>query len=181
VHIRRVFLLLLSVHCVSSFISVWFSRRQNAPRVPEQVLIMAFCSYGGGRGSSVSIVSGYGLDDRAIADRSPAAAKDFSCIQTGSEAHTVSCTMGTGGPFSGAKRGWGVTLTNHPHLVPRSRMSRSYISSPPQAPPWRVAGLFCFAHMGNGCSGVHTAYSRGQAATHFRKQTCLIVVQYVSP
>jgi hypothetical protein len=25
-----------------------------------------------------------------------------------------------------------VTLTTHPHLVPRSRMSRSYISSPPK-------------------------------------------------
>jgi hypothetical protein len=29
-------------------------------------------------GSSVSIVSGYGLDDRAIEDRSPADAKGFS-------------------------------------------------------------------------------------------------------
>jgi hypothetical protein len=31
------------------------------------------------------------------------------------------------------KRGRGVTLTTHPHLVPRSRMCRSYISSPPSA------------------------------------------------
>jgi hypothetical protein len=38
--------------------------------------------------------------------------------------------MGTGGPFSGVKRGWGVTLTTHPHLVPWSWMSRSYTSSP---------------------------------------------------
>jgi hypothetical protein len=33
-------------------------------------------------------------------------AKDFSsilCVQTGSEAHTAACTMGTGGPFPGAK------------------------------------------------------------------------------
>jgi hypothetical protein len=30
------------------------------------------------------------------------------------------------------KRGRGVTLTTHPHLVPRSRMSRSYTSSPPE-------------------------------------------------
>jgi len=28
--------------------------------------------------------------------------------------------MGTGGPFPEAKRGRGVTLTTHPHLVPRS-------------------------------------------------------------
>jgi hypothetical protein len=39
----------------------------------------------------------------------------------------------------GIKRGRGVTLTTHPHLVPRSRMSRSYTSSP-QAPSWRVVG-----------------------------------------
>jgi hypothetical protein len=31
----------------------------------------------------------------------------------------------------GVKRGRGVTLTTHPHLVPRLRMSRSYTSSPP--------------------------------------------------
>jgi hypothetical protein len=41
-------------------------------------------------GSSVSIVSSYGLDDRVIEVRSPARAKDFSsslCVQTGSGAH----------------------------------------------------------------------------------------------
>jgi hypothetical protein len=54
------------------------------------------------RGSSVSIVSDYGLDDRAIGVRSPEGAKNFShslCVQTSSEAHPASCTMGTGGPF----------------------------------------------------------------------------------
>jgi hypothetical protein len=42
----------------------------------------------------------------AIEVRSPAGAKDFSsslCVQTGSGAHPASCTMGTGGPFPGAK------------------------------------------------------------------------------
>jgi hypothetical protein len=51
-------------------------------------------------------VSGYGVDDRAIEVRSPAEAKDFSsnlCVQTGSEAHSASCTMGTRGRFPGAK------------------------------------------------------------------------------
>jgi hypothetical protein len=51
-------------------------------------------------------MSGYGLDDQAIEVRSPAEAKDFSsnlCVQTGSGAHSDSCTMGTGGPFPGAK------------------------------------------------------------------------------
>jgi hypothetical protein len=32
----------------------------------------------------------------------------------------------------GLKRGRGVTLTTHPHLMPRLRMSRSYTSSPPR-------------------------------------------------
>jgi hypothetical protein len=51
-------------------------------------------------------VSDYGLDDRAIGVRSPAGAKNFSSnlrVQTGSGAHPASCTMGTGGPFPGAK------------------------------------------------------------------------------
>jgi hypothetical protein len=59
-------------------------------------------------GNSVSIVSGYGLDDLAIEVRSPAEAKDFSsnlCVQTGSGAHPASCTMVTGGSFPGVKRG----------------------------------------------------------------------------
>jgi hypothetical protein len=46
--------------------------------------------------------------------RFPAEAKDFSCslcVQTGSDAHPASCTMGTGGPSPGVYHGWGVTLT----------------------------------------------------------------------
>jgi hypothetical protein len=38
--------------------------------------------------------------------------------------------MGTGGPFPRAKLGRDVTLTTHPHLVPRSGMSRSYTPLP---------------------------------------------------
>jgi hypothetical protein len=50
------------------------------------------------RGSSVSTVSDYGLDERAGV-RSPAGAKDFSsslCVQIGSGVHPASCPMGTG-------------------------------------------------------------------------------------
>jgi hypothetical protein len=75
------------------------------------------------RGISVSIVSGYGLDDGAIHVRSPAEAKDLPCslsVQTGSETHPVYCTIGTGGPFPWVNHGRGVTLTFHLHLVPRS-------------------------------------------------------------
>jgi hypothetical protein len=58
------------------------------------------------RVSSVSIVSDYGLDDRAIGVRFPVGAKDISsilCVQTGYGAHPASCTMGNGGPFPGGK------------------------------------------------------------------------------
>jgi hypothetical protein len=75
------------------------------------------------RGSSVSIVSGYGLDDRAIEVRSPAGAKGFSfslCVHTGSGAHPASCPMGTGGPFTGGKALQGRDADHSPHLVPRS-------------------------------------------------------------
>jgi hypothetical protein len=88
------------------------------------------------RDSSASIVSLYRLDVRVIEVRSPAEEREFSsslCVQTGSGAHPASCTMGTGGPFHGVKRGRGVTLTSHPHLVPRSWVSRSYTSSLPCA------------------------------------------------
>jgi hypothetical protein len=83
--------------------------------------------------NSGSILSDYGLDDRAIGVRSPAGAKDFSsmfCVRTGSGTHPASCPMATGVLSPGVKRGRGVTLTTHPHLVPRSGMSKSYTSSP---------------------------------------------------
>jgi hypothetical protein len=57
-------------------------------------------------GSSISIVSGYGPDDRAIEVRSLERREDFSsslCVQTASGDHPASCTMGTGGYFPGGK------------------------------------------------------------------------------
>jgi hypothetical protein len=58
------------------------------------------------RDSSGSIVSDYGLDDRAIEVRSPTGAENFSsspCVQTGSGTHPASYPMGTGGPLTGGK------------------------------------------------------------------------------
>jgi hypothetical protein len=78
-------------------------------------------------------VSDYRLDDWVPGVRSPAEAKDFSsnpCVQTSSETHPVLCTMGTGGPSPGVKRGRCVTLTTH-YIVLRLRMSRSYTYSSP--------------------------------------------------
>jgi hypothetical protein len=76
----------------------------------------------GSRVSSGSIVCDYGLDDRVIGVRSPAGAKDFSsnlCVYTlGPTQPPVQWVPGVLSP--GVKRGRGVTLTIHPHLVPRS-------------------------------------------------------------
>jgi hypothetical protein len=85
-------------------------------------------SYVVSRGSSVIIVSGYGLDDRAIEVLSPAGAKRF--FKTGSGAHPTSCTVGSRGTFLGGNARPGRDADHSPHLVPRSRMSRSYTSSP---------------------------------------------------
>jgi hypothetical protein len=86
------------------------------------------------RVSSGSIVSDYGLDDRAIGVRSPEGAKDFSCILCVQALRPtqppVQWVPGVLSP--GVKRGRVVMLTTHPHLVPRSIMSRSYTSSPPK-------------------------------------------------
>jgi hypothetical protein len=70
-----------------------------------------------GRGSSVGIATGYGLDGPGIESRWEAR---FSApVQTGPGAHPASRTMSTGS-FPGVKSGRGVTLTSHPLLVPWS-------------------------------------------------------------
>jgi hypothetical protein len=72
----------------------------------------------GSRGSSVSIVSGYGLDDRAIEVRSPREAKSIFPL-----ASVFGPALGPTQPpvqwVPGVKCGRGVTLTNHPLLVSR--------------------------------------------------------------
>jgi hypothetical protein len=81
--------------------------------------------------------------------RSPAEAKDTSsspCVQTSSEAHPASYPVGTRGPFPGVKHGRGMTLTTHPHLIPRSITSRSYTSSPLGACVAVVGRLYFFVH-----------------------------------
>jgi hypothetical protein len=101
---------------------------------------MAFRS----RGSSVCIVSDYGLDDRAIGIRSPAGAKDFSLTSVSRPALRTTQPPVQWVPtvLSRGKARPGRDADHSPHLMPRSRLSRSYTSL--QAPPWRVAGLPCF-------------------------------------
>jgi hypothetical protein len=81
------------------------------------------------RDSSVGIALGYGLDDPI-----PGGAGNFSLhrrVQNGSGAHPPSYPMGTRGSFPGGKAGWGLKLTIHLHLVPRSKNEWSYTSIPP--------------------------------------------------
>jgi hypothetical protein len=69
-------------------------------------LFLSLCITSSEPGSSVSKMSGYGLDVRAIRFDPRQRRKNLSsslCVQTGSGAHPASCTMGTGGPFPGAK------------------------------------------------------------------------------
>jgi hypothetical protein len=75
-------------------------------------------------GSSVSIVCGYGLDNRAIEIRSPAEARGFFPL-TSAYRPALGPTQPPvqwvpGAVFSGVKRGRGVTLATHPHLELRS-------------------------------------------------------------
>jgi hypothetical protein len=79
---------------------------QNWTAVKFCLTFMHYIAFRRSRVSWGSIVSDYGLDDRAIGVRSPAGAKDYSsslCVQIGSEVHPASCTIGTGGPFSRGK------------------------------------------------------------------------------
>jgi hypothetical protein len=71
--------------------------------MPFCICYKKFQYYCESRGSSVSTVSDYGLDDRgSIPDRGRYFSSSL-CVQTGSGAHSASCPMGTGGPFPGGK------------------------------------------------------------------------------
>jgi hypothetical protein len=80
-------------------------------------------------GSSVGIVTDYGLDGPGIESRW---GRDFPPVQTGPGAHPAPYTMATGS-FPGVKCGRGVLLTTHPLLAPGSWKSRA-IPLPPSRP-----------------------------------------------
>jgi hypothetical protein len=75
--------------------------------------------YIGEPGSAVGIATAYGLDGPGIESRW--GARLSAPVQTGPEAHTTSCKMGTGS-FRGVRCGRRVTLTPHPLLVSRSKI-----------------------------------------------------------
>jgi hypothetical protein len=102
------------------------------------------------RGSSVSIVSGYGLDDRAIDVRSPAEVRGFFL--------SLLCPHRLWGPpsllyngyrgvlFLGVKRGRDVTLTTHP-IKCRGRKWVGAIPPLPLRLHRCVVGLLYFLHV----------------------------------
>jgi hypothetical protein len=95
-------------------------------------------------GSSFSIVSGYGMDDRPIKIRSPTDAKDFSyslCVWTGSGAHPASCTMGTGGPFPGTKARLGRDADHSPSSSAEVENEQELYLLSSQAPLWHAVVL----------------------------------------
>jgi len=102
----------------------------SAMRSAAVVGIKVTCCFVWGLGSSVGIVTGYGLDGSGIESRWEA--RFFAPVQTGLGAHPASCTMGTWS-FQGVKSGRGVTLTPHNLLVPWSWKSRA-IPVPPYGP-----------------------------------------------
>jgi hypothetical protein len=78
-------------------------------------------AYSAGTAQSVQCLT----TDWTTGIRSPAEAKDFSSsfwVQTSSETLPASYRMGTGGPFSGVKRGRSVTLNTHAPIQCRGAM-----------------------------------------------------------
>jgi len=86
-----------------------------------------------GPGSSVGIATDYGLNGPGS---NPGGDEIFRLARPALGAHPASCKMGTGS-FPGVKVGWGVTLTTHPHLVPRPWKSRAI----PLPTLWATPGL----------------------------------------
>jgi hypothetical protein len=91
-------------------------------------------SYAMGRNSSVSRATSYGLDGPGIESRW---GRDFS--------HTSRPALGPTQPpvqwvpgLSRGQSGRGVVVTTHPHLTPRSRMSRAI----PPLPLWAFGACY---------------------------------------
>jgi hypothetical protein len=127
-------------------------------------------------GSSVSIVSGYGLDDQVIEVRSLAEPKNFSstlCVQTSSGAHPASCPLGNRGPSPGGK-------TRPGHDADRSPPSSAevvneyelYLVSP-QAPPRCVAGLLYFTLLHCMSKNIYSRYETYREAEGWHLKTLL--------
>jgi hypothetical protein len=117
-------------------------------------------------GSSVSIVSGYGLDDRTIEVRSRVEAKDFLLTSVSGQALWPTQPPVQWVPevlSPGLNRDRGVMLTTHPYRVLSSWMSTSYASSPP--PPSASV-----ASSGTALETIWLSLSRTNQWTHYLLQ-----------
>jgi hypothetical protein len=110
-------------------------------------------------------VSDYRLDGRGSI---PGRGKAFTlCVQTSSEAHPASYPVDNKGPSPEVKCGRRVTLITHPHLVPRSIMSRSYTASP----SWSLRGVAGHLYF--------TLLSFNFSS--FLSSTCPLFLSYINP
>jgi hypothetical protein len=78
------------------------------------------------RDSSVGIATGYGLDDRGVGVRVPVGSRIFSSPRRPDRLWGPHSLLSDGyrGLFHRGLSGWGVKLTNHLQLLPRSRKCR---------------------------------------------------------
>jgi hypothetical protein len=76
----------------------------------------------------------------------------------------------------GLRRGQGVTLTTHPHLAPRSRLSRSYTSSPPSASVACSGTAFAFSQV----EGLQSKNYNQNIITALRPMYFLLYVIYLN-
>jgi hypothetical protein len=107
--------------------------RNNSMELGFQKCIYMHGVKTGSQGNSVSIVSEDTTDwttGRLRFNRQQR--KRIFPVASVTRAHPASCPMGTGGPFPRAKARPQSDADHSPHLVPRSRMSRRSISSPPK-------------------------------------------------
>jgi hypothetical protein len=107
----------------------------------KQHVKLFFCIFNlWSRGSSVSAVFGYGLGDRGSIPGRGWRIFPLASVSRPALRPTQPPVQWVPGVLSSrVKRGRGVTLTTHPHLVPRSRM-RSYTSSPPPSASMACSG-----------------------------------------
>jgi hypothetical protein len=129
----------------------------------------------GGPGSSVGIVTDYGLDGPGIEYR---LGRDFS--------HTSRPALGPNQPpvqwvpglSRGVECGRGVTLTTHPPLAPRSRMSRAIplIPSRPLLACYRVTFTF---YMFRFTSRHHQTNYITRSSTRRHTLICIIAINVI--
>jgi hypothetical protein len=85
------------------------------------------------RDSVVRIATSYGLDDRGVGVRVPVGSRIFSKSSRPALGSTQTPIQWVRGALSQWESGWGVKLTTHLQLVPRSRKMWIYTSPPPYA------------------------------------------------